>query len=51
MGVSPARVSGNHKVHVGGVLDGVLVDCVDGYTIICRELAHPLDDPEVIPAY
>lgn len=48
--VSLARVRGDDEVHVGGVLDGVLKDGVDGHAVVRRQLAHSLDDAEVIPA-
>lgn len=47
---SLARVRGDDEVHMGGVLDRVLEDGVDRHPVVCRQLAHSLDDPEVIPA-
>lgn len=47
---SLARVRGDDEVDVGRVLDGVLKDGVDRHAVFRRQLAHSLDDPQVIPA-
>lgn len=49
-GNSLARVCRDDEVDVGHVLDGVLQDGVDGDAVFCRQLAHSLDDAEVVPA-
>lgn len=50
VGGSLARVGGDDEVHMGGVLDRVLKDGVDRHAVVRRQLAHSLDDAEVIPA-
>lgn len=47
---SLARVRRDDEVNIGHVFDRVLQDGVDGNPVLCRQLAHSLDDPEVVPA-
>lgn len=48
---SPARVCGDDKVYVGGVLDGILQDGMNGYPVFRRQFTYPLDDPQVVSAW
>lgn len=49
--LSPARVRGDHEINIRGVLDRILKNGMDGDAVLRRQLAHPLDDPDVVPVF
>lgn len=48
---SLARIRRHNEVHVGWILDRVLEDRMDRNAILCCQLAHSLDDAQIVSAF